>query len=829
MITWALRYIRLGWAVIPLKGKIPLVEHGSKDATLNEKQAREWWSRWPEANIGIATGQRFFVVDIDVAKGGEQSWDMLRASHGALPDTIEQTTGTGGQHLLYLMPDFTVRNSESLLAPGLDIRGVGGYIVAPPSIHPVTRHPYSWDGMNEIEHRAIAPAPAWLLKLLQANEHRRKGAAAPVLQKIPKGKQHSTLVSIAGSMRRRGLGSDAIFAALEVVNREQCTEPGPAENIRRIAESIARYAPDASADVFRRLRNAQPDEEIALSQVDVEAAVQLAITNKDLRAAVDLAPVVAPLSKAAHALITAKLRVAFGNLFPTKQFETVLREGSGSNVVQMPAHGPPSDGEGTPDIEGPDLREFPFTDSGNAQRLLALYGKDLRYCTEMKEWLVWDGKRWQVDVGRKVTYLAQRMARKLYEQAVGVAGVSAFARKSEMNSAIKAMCERAISQPDVCISAAELDRHPYLLNCLNGVVDLRSGTLLPHDRNYLITKLCPLQYDQDAKCPRFLEFLHWAMGDTNPEAESPPQALRLVAYLQRIFGYSLTGDTTGKCVFVFHGHSANNGKTTLVETFKGVVGSDYSAVISIKSLMVRGPETTYDLVDLRGTRFASASESQEGEALNEAMVKAMTAGGGEIKARGLYQNFLRFPETHHLFIDCNHRPRIRGTDNGIWDRLRLIPFNSRVSDEDRDLDLKYKLLAEAPGILAWAVRGSRDWIEKKRLDEPEEVAAGTRAWKEHDDPLREFVEDCCEIEDAEGWEQCSRVSAAYAWWCKKNSERYPVGRVQFFERMRGKGFRESRSRRDGDGRQLRTWEGFRLKADVWELVSAEPNTGRTMF
>jgi hypothetical protein len=126
----------MGWPVLPLKGKLPLTPHGSKDATLDERQAAKWAEQWPNANIGVATGVRFFVLDVDTE--GQENFDHLRHQYG-IPDTIEQVTGSGGKHLLFQLPDFPVRNSAGLVAPGIDVRGAGGYIVVEPSLHPDTQ------------------------------------------------------------------------------------------------------------------------------------------------------------------------------------------------------------------------------------------------------------------------------------------------------------------------------------------------------------------------------------------------------------------------------------------------------------------------------------------------------------------------------------------------------------------------------------------------------------------------------------------------------------------------------------------------------------------
>src|SRR5579859_7985834 len=135
----------MGWRVLPLRGKIPATAHGSHDATTEEQQVRAWWTSDPRANIGVATGHTFFVLDIDIKKGGDESFNALIYKHGRFPDTAQQITGTGGQHYLFTLPDFEVHNSESKIAPGIDVRGTGGYIVVAPSIHPETKRAYEWD------------------------------------------------------------------------------------------------------------------------------------------------------------------------------------------------------------------------------------------------------------------------------------------------------------------------------------------------------------------------------------------------------------------------------------------------------------------------------------------------------------------------------------------------------------------------------------------------------------------------------------------------------------------------------------------------------------
>lgn len=242
----ALRYARLGLAVIPLRqrDKRPMFDNWPEVATADQSTIAKWWQQTPEANVGIATGQksRVFVLDVDIAHGGEDSFDQLTTKHGRMPDTWQQITGSGGFHMFFRYPNFRVGNRAGLL-PGIDIRGDGGQVVAPPSIHPATGKRYEWDGLKEIEQTPIADAPAWLLEILSEKTLQAHSDKFPLSIRIPKGVQHETLVAMAGMMRRLGLTPDEIYPSLMEVNSRRCTDPGPAENIRKIADSMMRYRP----------------------------------------------------------------------------------------------------------------------------------------------------------------------------------------------------------------------------------------------------------------------------------------------------------------------------------------------------------------------------------------------------------------------------------------------------------------------------------------------------------------------------------------------------------------------------------------------------------
>lgn len=248
MLEGALRLARFGFAVFPLwpKTKKPMFENWPDIATTDQAQVERWWKQNPAANIGIATGRksRVFVLDIDLRHAGDISFEALVGKYGKFPETLRQITGTGGYHLFFRYPNVEVRNKVALFQ-GIDIRGEGGFAVAPPSVHPETEKRYEWDGLAEMEQQPIADAPLWLIEALQVAKPK-----VEVPLRIPHGTQHFTLVALAGMLRRAGLDAEDIYPSLMKVNERHCERPGPAANIAKIAESMMKYAP-ADTELFK--------------------------------------------------------------------------------------------------------------------------------------------------------------------------------------------------------------------------------------------------------------------------------------------------------------------------------------------------------------------------------------------------------------------------------------------------------------------------------------------------------------------------------------------------------------------------------------------------
>jgi hypothetical protein len=254
----ALSYVARGWHIFPVAGKRPLTAHGLKDASTDPRQVRAWWSTRPDAGVAIATGNAsgLLVLDVDGHQGADTLHE-LEQEHGELPETVRAETGGGGTHFFF-RHDRGVRNSVGRLGLGLDVRGDGGYVVAPPSAHPSGRR-YEWDVPPD--EGELAEPPAWLLK---DAERQRNGAAPKVGPVIPEGKRDATLASLAGTMRRRGMDEQAIAAALKVTNRERCRPPLAEAEVERIAASIGRYEPAE-----------QPEPEVEPEPVAITRAVEV--------------------------------------------------------------------------------------------------------------------------------------------------------------------------------------------------------------------------------------------------------------------------------------------------------------------------------------------------------------------------------------------------------------------------------------------------------------------------------------------------------------------------------------------------------------------------
>jgi putative DNA primase/helicase len=343
---------------------------------------------------------------------------------------------------------------------------------------------------------------------------------------------------------------------------------------------------------------------------------------------------------------------------------------------------------------------FHSTDSGNAQRLEFRHGANLRYVSLWDKCFVWDGMRWKRDDTREVERLALETVLQIYND-VGKQkdkddrkALFEHARRSESDSKIKATISRAKSLRSIAALPEDFDQNPMLFNCLNGTVELDTGLLRPARREDMITKLCPISYQAEATCPIWDAFLERIMAGNKEK----------ISYLQKAAGYSATGNTQEQCFFVLFG-TGNNGKTTFLEKIRTSLGDYYAGQIPMSSLIVKKTDSglNNDIASLKGKRFVTAIESGKGKRLDEEKVKTLS-GGDTVTARFMYSEFFDFKPQFKIWLATNHKPVIRGTDLGIWRRVRLIPFTVPIPEHEQDETLGDKLDEELPGILNWIIQ-----------------------------------------------------------------------------------------------------------------------------
>ncbi len=443
------------------------------------------------------------------------------------------------------------------------------------------------------------------------------------------------------------------------------------------------------------------------------------------------------------------------------------------------------------------------TDKGNARRVVERHGKDLHYCHPWKSWQVWDELRWAEDFTGEALRRVKETQDSLYSWASAqlqalsgqtgegdeeedealkarkgtLKAIMAHVLKWEDWKRTTASLSHAQSEPGIPIVPEDLDRDLMLLNVQNGTINLRTGELLPHRREDLITKLAPVIYDPKAECPLWMKFLRRILPDES-----------LIRYMQRVAGYCMTGDVGEQILWFLHGCGAN-GKSTYLRVLLDMLG-DYGMQAVSDLLMVKHHEShPTERADLFGRRLVCTIETEEGKRMAEALMKQLT-GADRIRARKLYKDFFDFSPTHKIMLAANHKPVIRGTDHAVWRRIKLVPFTVTIPEEERDKSLPEKLKAELSGVLNWALAGCLKW-QREGLAEPEVVRLATEAYQAEQDSVREFLNECC-VFLREARIKASALLAAYIEWSGDKL----MNPKAFGQRMQDNGYE---SKRQGTG------------------------------
>lgn len=405
---------------------------------------------------------------------------------------------------------------------------------------------------------------------------------------------------------------------------------------------------------------------------------------------------------------------------------------------------------------------FSRTDAGNAEALIAKHGENMRYSPERKCWYIWDGRRWIMAKMREVEKFALDTVRSLMDLSKGADdnvkdAVKQWAKKSESHKNINALMTMAQAVGKMPTPMSQFDQNQFLVCCPNGVVDLwNKGKFREHQREDYLTRMTPVLYEPTAKCPMWETFLN-EIFDWN---------IPVIEYMQRVFGYCLTGSTAEQCMWILHGDGAN-GKSTFCNVMMWILG-EYARTAPRNVFLAKagGDNHPAELAHLNGARMVLAEESEETSRLSEGLVKQAT-GSKTMAVRFMHENFWDMKLTYKILYMTNHKPDIRGAERGIWRRIKTVffPKNFKILPETRDLDEKL-FKAEASGILNWAIAGALQWLEYG-MREPDEIKEELEKYKAEMDYLWDFVEENCSV-DPDLSCPASELYRAYAKWAEVN-------------------------------------------------------------
>jgi len=427
--------------------------------------------------------------------------------------------------------------------------------------------------------------------------------------------------------------------------------------------------------------------------------------------------------------------------------------------------------------------DFIYTDAGNAERFAGMWGCTVKHTPE-KGWLVWDGKRW-INDERLLYEKARETVLNIIEDAKNakddreIKAILGYVKSSLSRGKLSAMTELA-NGCGPCISHLnDFDQDPWLVNCDNGIVDLKTGGLLPHNPDRMLTKMAAVIHNQSAECPKWLAFVN-TIFQGNQE---------LIRYVQKLAGYTLTGLVTDRLLIILHG-PGRNGKTTFMNVISQILG-DYAGSINLKALSIQKYSgIPNDIAKIAFCRLVTASEGAEGQKLNVSLIKELT-GRQKGRARFLFGEWFDFDPIQKYWIDTNYKPVIKETDIGTWDRIKLIPFSYTFPEEKIVENYDKVLLEEKEGIFNWLLEGCLLW-QKEGLKAPDIVKAATREYRLEMDVIGQFIEECCttgENEEVGGLDLYNE----YASWFKSNfgggeegseSKEKPIGIKTFYKRWK---------------------------------------------
>ena len=460
------------------------------------------------------------------------------------------------------------------------------------------------------------------------------------------------------------------------------------------------------------------------------------------------------------------------------------------------------------------------SDIGNGYLFADFYKNTARFVSERKCWFVYDGKAWRADTGN---LQAMEKCKEL--------AVLLFLLTAEItDSTLRDVClkraarwhNRSVRETILkdasgvySLRTADFDRDPYLLNCQNGTLNLRTDEFREHRAEDFLSLTSGVFYDANARCPRWERFMEEIMRSADEAA-----AMEKVKYLQKAFGYALTGNTRYECLFILYGATTRNGKGTAMETFLRLMG-DYGKTARPETIGARfqqnGNAPSEDVARLNGARFVNISEPDKKLTLSAALVKSLT-GNDTITARYLHENSFEYRPQFKMFINTNYLPQITDLTLFSSGRIKTIPFERHFEEWEPDRKLKEQFARpeNLSGILNWCIEGLR-LLEAEGFAEPQAVRAATAEYEHESDKIALFMEECLQ-EEKGALCRTSAVYEAYTRWCEGNGF-YAENMRNFRSMLTGYG-RVERRRPSAHEEKTTVLVGYRIRGQVVPLGSA---------
>lgn len=739
LIDAARAYAAAGLQIFPVepRGKRPLIREWPDKATCEEKQIRSWWKKWPDANIGLHVGKAgLAVIDVDPRNGGNESLDKLIGEHGPRwMSNIQVHTGGGGQHFYYVSP--AGANVPASLAQGIDLKRGNGYVLAPPSVHP-NGTPYTFEqgGLLDGELDFVPPLPRWCYR-----------------------PRSSSVIS-----------SDPDDWAATA----RTTDPETPENVNRVREALSHVSADCSRDEWRNIG-------FALLSTCWSCAENL---FRDWS-------------------MTASHRFdedGFLNVVESTKSDRPNGITLGTLFAMAATNGWKDSRKAGRSIET-------YGDISNGRRFAERFRGRLLYCHGNGAWYRWDVQRWARCEGGEAIAAAKRIAEECFDEASGTLRKesSDWAKRNfsqalavhRSASRLDNMLKCASSEPGMSIANPGLfDADPWKLAVRNGVLDLRTGTLIDAASDMLISRQAGTHYDFQAECPRWTQFIaEVCNGDED-----------MSAFLQRVCGYAITGSVTEEKLFFMYGTGAN-GKSVFANIVAAVFG-EYAVTVRA-ALLARDPRGTgsdaeREKARLPGARLALVNETGQADMWDDQRVKEITSRE-RISARYLHQESFDFMPTHKLFIRGNHQPGAMDSGDAFWRRMVLIGFTRQFSESERVPDLDSRIVeSELPGVLAWMVKGCLAW-QREGLKVPAGMRAAVESYRRDTDLLGEWLRLHC-INSPHAETPVSILFPSYERFLREGNMKAP-SRSAFGRQLvsRGHKKRESNGQSLYSGLALRDW------------------------